>query len=163
MSVVMEMHQEHVARRARLMDGTTPRSKPKPLRPVSPFMREAQRRQTMTWNAVMYLRAHPLPTVWEYMPPVEYDHCEGGREYRVTVARITAEVAKKHGLTIEDIRSSRRDRAAVKARHEVFWRCRKETTHSLPSIGRFLNKKDHTTIMHGIKMHEKRMREAADA
>lgn len=163
MSVLMEQHQEHVARHARLMNGRTPGPKPKAVRPVSPFLREVKRRQTMAWDAVMYLRANPVPSVWEYAPVAEYDHCEGGREPRSSIARITAEVARKHGLTVADIRSSRRDRAAVAARHEVFWRCRKETTHSLPSIGRFLGKKDHTTIMHGIKMHEKRMREAPDA
>lgn len=96
-----------------------------------------------------------------YTPPVLYDYCDGEAP-RKTIRRICEEVAEKHGLTVVELRSARRSKYVVRARHEAFWRCRQETTASLPQIGRHLGGKDHTTVLHGIRMHEKRMREAAD-
>ena len=95
-----------------------------------------------------------------YMPPVLYDYCDGNPP-RKTISRICQEVAEKHGLTPVELRSARRSKNVVRARHEVFWRCKQETTASLPQIGRLMGGKDHTTVLHGIRMHERRMREAA--
>lgn len=71
---------------------------------------------------------------------------------------IALEVAKKHGLTLNDLMSIRRDQASVNARYEAFWRCRHETTMSLPQIGRRFGNRDHTTVLHGIQKHEKMLR-----
>jgi len=69
--------------------------------------------------------------------------------------RIVIEVARKHGLTFVQLAGQQRFRKIVAARHECFWRLHNETTMSLPAIGRRLNR-DHTTVLHGIKQHEKR-------
>jgi hypothetical protein len=163
MSIQMEMHREHVARTARLMYGDPPPPKPKRPRPVSPFMREVQRNRAMAWEAMMYLRSHPVPAQWVYAPPVVYDHCDSTGVFKRSCRTIATEVAIQHGFTLADLKSPRRNRKVVRARHEAFWRCFKETEQSLPAIGRALGGKDHTTVLHGIRAHEKRMKEALDA
>lgn len=70
---------------------------------------------------------------------------------------IAEEVAMKHGLpSWKEFRSKRQGRKLVAARWECWWRCRNETENSLPAIGRFFGGFDHTTVLHGIRMHEKR-------
>lgn len=75
--------------------------------------------------------------------------------------RIRMEVCQKHGIALVDLIGERRDRLSAKARHEAFYRMRHETTMSLPSIGRRMGGRDHTTVMNGIKRHEMRMKEEA--
>lgn len=76
-------------------------------------------------------------------------------------SRIVIEVAIKHGFTGPEITSSRRFVPLVAARHEAMWRLSKETSMSLPAIGRKLGGKDHTTVLYGIRRHEERMRQQA--
>lgn len=69
---------------------------------------------------------------------------------------IAEEVAAKHGLSSwKEFSSRRRGRSLVAARYECWWRCRHETPHNLPAIGRFFGF-DHTTILRGIAEYEKR-------
>lgn len=71
---------------------------------------------------------------------------------------IVREVSEKHGVPIIDILSDRRNVPFVRARHECFFRLSKETTLSLPQIGKRLGGKDHTTVLAGIRRHQERMR-----
>lgn len=70
---------------------------------------------------------------------------------------IVDQVAAKHNLTANDVRSARRAHEVVVARHECFYRLKNETTMSLPQIGRLMGNKDHTTVLHGIHRHEARI------
>lgn len=70
---------------------------------------------------------------------------------------ILREVSERHGVTEAEIIGEGRSARIVLARHEVCYRMRKETTWSLPRIGRFLGDRDHTSIINGIKRHEQRM------
>lgn len=74
-----------------------------------------------------------------------------------TIKEIVEEVAEKSGVTVLDILSHRRSQKVIHARHEVFWLARGRTKASLPQIGRVLGF-DHTTVLHGIRCHEARMR-----
>lgn len=78
---------------------------------------------------------------------------------------IVREVCAKHGLTVPQIIGTCRSRDIVAARHEAFWRLSRETKMSSTRIGYRMGGKDHTTVLHGIKMHKQRMaarqREAA--
>lgn len=92
--------------------------------------------------------------------PVPSSRASGGSNDAETKDRwliITEEVSAKHGVTIIDLRSARRDRKSSRARHECFWRLRKETTMSIPRIGQLFGNRDHTTVLHGIQKHEDRM------
>lgn len=88
--------------------------------------------------------AKPEPDVNGDLPPI-------------TVAEIARQTAARYGVTINDIKSPRRDQRFVRARQEAMWRARNETPHSLPAIGRFLGGRDHTTIIYGIRKHEERI------
>jgi hypothetical protein len=94
-----------------------------------------------------------------YLPPVLYDHCEGAAPKK-SIRQIALEVVEKHGITLEELLSPRRATHIVRARQEAFWRCKQETSSSFPQIGRHLGNKDHTTVLHGIRMYEKRKMEA---
>lgn len=102
--------------------------------------------------------AYPPP------PPAAYEHCEGEVTPAPKTARgIARQVAAKHKIGVNEILSGRRSRYIVIARQETYWRCRNETTLSLPQIGRFLGGKDHTSVLHGIRQYEKRLKANADA
>ncbi|NGP19318.1 helix-turn-helix domain-containing protein [Devosia aurantiaca] len=76
--------------------------------------------------------------------------------YRPDSSRIVAEVAAEHGVAVKDILGRFRDSKVVTARHEAIWRIRQETRLSFPQIGQKFSR-DHSTIIHGYKQHERRM------
>ena len=59
------------------------------------------------------------------------------------------------GVTFKAISGSSRKRPLVQYRQELKHILRTKTSFSLPQIGDALNR-DHTTIIHGIKAHERR-------
>lgn len=65
-------------------------------------------------------------------------------------------VCLRDGITIPEIMSARREKRLVKARDEIWWLISKQTTMTLPQIGKRFNK-DHTTVLWGIRMHQKRL------
>lgn len=66
-------------------------------------------------------------------------------------------VAKRHGLKRSDLLSDSREAKYVHARQEAFWRLRQlDPQPSFPAIGRLM-KRDHTTVLHGVRAHERRM------
>jgi chromosomal replication initiation ATPase DnaA len=75
------------------------------------------------------------------------------------MADILIEVSEKHSVPAAEILSSRRHKAIVHARHEAFWRCKYETTCSLPQIARLFNV-DHTTVLNGVRVHAERIAQA---
>ncbi len=79
------------------------------------------------------------------------------RNKRPTLKQIVIEVAEKHGITPEHIMGRSHRPYIVLARHEVMYRARRETQLSLPDIGRRLGGRDHTTVIHGIRQHVRRM------
>lgn len=75
----------------------------------------------------------------------------------ITMHVIIAQVAAQYGLTYTQILARRRHRPIVHARQYAMWRCQRETRASLPEIGRYFGGYDHTTVLHAIRAHEKRM------
>lgn len=71
-------------------------------------------------------------------------------------------VAQKHGVSVADIKGSSRKQIYVLARQEASYRLRTERNLTLNQIGCLLGHKDHTTILHGIKMHTKKLIERTD-
>ena len=66
-------------------------------------------------------------------------------------------VAERHGVTVDDLKSSNRKTNFVIARQEAYYLL-KQAGYSTVQCGRFLGGRDHTTIMHGILQHEKRIK-----
>ena len=85
---------------------------------------------------------------WAMLAPLAGSLPSGGRA-------IAEQVARKHGLTFNDIWQQDRRRHLVKARCEAWARIRAETILSLPQIGAIFNR-DHTTILAGVhRWHDK--------
>ena len=80
-----------------------------------------------------------------------------GQSIPDVIRRIVAEVCLKHNQFLLDIESDRRTKEVIKARQELMYRLRTETTWSLPRIGRFLGNRDHTTIIHGFHKFKKQL------
>ena len=68
----------------------------------------------------------------------------------VTPSLIINVVAEYFGITTDDIMSKKRNSELVQARQIVMYLCRDLTEVSLSGIGKFLGKKDHTTVIHGV-------------
>jgi chromosomal replication initiation ATPase DnaA len=71
--------------------------------------------------------------------------------------RIARAVAKAHGLSFHEMISPRRHANIVRARQHAMWELRKNTSLSLPQIARIIGVGDHTTVLHGCRMHETRL------
>lgn len=70
---------------------------------------------------------------------------------------IVYQVIDETGLTQEQLFGQAKVTELVKARHYLFWRLYRETTMSLAGVGKYVNR-DHTVVLHGVRMHEKRMK-----
>lgn len=81
----------------------------------------------------------------------------------ITMRSILAEVCAEHRLPVAEVAGPRRQLPLVCARQDFMWRCRQVKTSSgsprwsYPQIARFLGGMDHTTVIHGVKAHMKRM------
>ncbi len=84
------------------------------------------------------------------------DLMTGGEPVSVTIDRILEKVAKKYGVSVEDIKGTKRTKDIAYARHIAIYMIRKLTSMSLPQIGK-LFKKDHTTILSSIKTIEREL------
>lgn len=72
----------------------------------------------------------------------------------VTPTLIIDVVAEHFGVNPEDITSKKRNSEFVLPRQVVMYLCRSMLEISLSNVGKILGKKDHTTIIHGIKKIE---------
>ncbi|MBQ8510137.1 MAG: chromosomal replication initiator protein DnaA [Clostridia bacterium] len=84
------------------------------------------------------------------------DLMTGGEPVSVTIDRILEKVAKKNGMTVDDIKSSKRNKEIAHARHIAIYLVRKLTDISLPQIGK-LFKRDHTTVLNSLKTVEREL------
>jgi len=88
------------------------------------------------------------------------DVISGAEPVKVTQDKIFHAVARKYGVTVEDIRGKRRTREIAQARHVCIYIMRTVTDLSLPSIGRVFNR-DHSTILSSIDTIQAKIREDA--
>lgn len=72
---------------------------------------------------------------------------------RVTVSDCLSAVEREFGVPRVDLLSHRRLIDHARPRQVAMWLARRVTSHSLPQIGRAMDR-DHTTIMHGIRRVE---------
>lgn len=80
-----------------------------------------------------------------------------------TARQIVADVAQRYELTFDDMIGQERTRRIAHPRHHAMWEVRQRTTLSFPQIGRIFDR-DHTSVLHDVREHEKRraaQREAA--
>lgn len=73
--------------------------------------------------------------------------------------QVALEVCHKHKLLLEDVIGPDRFRHFAACRHEIFYRLVKELGLGLSVVGRLMGNKDHSTVLHGVRTHEKRLAE----
>lgn len=71
--------------------------------------------------------------------------------------RIVERVAAEHGTSVREIMSSSRYKSTNIARQAVYFALRNETGLSYPEIGKRIGGRDHSSVMHGRRMHMLRM------
>lgn len=69
----------------------------------------------------------------------------------ITPTLIIEVVAEHFGINPDDITSKKRNSEYVQPRHIAMYLCREITSTSLVNIGKIMGKRDHTTVMNGIK------------
>ena len=73
-------------------------------------------------------------------------------------AMLTAQsIAEQYGVTVRRLMSKDRRHDIVCARQHLMATLYATGRYSLPAIGKFLGGRDHTTVLHGIRAHGKRM------
>jgi chromosomal replication initiator protein len=79
------------------------------------------------------------------------DIIPAGTRKPINVERIQALVADYYNVTLEDMKSKRRDKHIVFPRQVAMFLVREETPSSLPTIGKAFGGRDHTTALHSIE------------
>jgi len=74
---------------------------------------------------------------------------------RLMVADIKRIVAEHYGLDPAEMNSPCRERRVARPRQVVMWLARRRTERTLHEIGDALGRRDHTTILHGIRTIER--------
>ena len=78
---------------------------------------------------------------------------------RVNADLIQKVVCEHFDITIEEIKSSRRQKMYVAPRQIAMYLTRELTEYSFPEIGSFFGGKDHSTIMHAYEKIKKQISE----
>lgn len=74
-----------------------------------------------------------------------------------SIAELQAMVAEHYGLRPIEMHSRRRSIRLARPRQVAMYLARHLTLHSLPEIGRHFGGRDHTTIIHGIRVIEEQV------
>jgi len=72
----------------------------------------------------------------------------------ITPSYILNEVCEEYDVLVEDVTSKKRNAELVEPRQIVMYLCRQLTDYSLTDIANIIGKKDHTTVIHGVKKIE---------
>lgn len=97
--------------------------------------------------------------VWRVSLTARNAPCEPSYRPRVLlVAEVQARVARHFDIPTRAMTATWRNRIYVRPRQIAMYLARHYTPRSLPEIGRLFGNRDHTTVIHGIKMIE-RLRE----
>lgn len=84
------------------------------------------------------------------------------RPRRLLMTDIQEATARHFGVPLASMTSSRRSRDVARPRQVAMWLCKHLTPHSLPEIGRRFGDRDHTTVIHAIRMVDKLRGELAE-
>lgn len=68
----------------------------------------------------------------------------------IKLSTVLREVAKEFNVTVRDIKGPRRTKEVALARQVAMYILREEHEYKLEDIARFLNRKDHTTVIHAV-------------
>lgn len=133
-------------------------------RPISEILANYRRIKADRWKQAakplpcIVVRAPVAPLAAEPVNAMEEAHAliEATKPQRPMTAAdsILEAVSTVTGVPVHEMRSARRWRKVVYARHIAYFLCRELTSASLPVIGRIIGHRDHSTILHGIRKVE---------
>lgn len=83
--------------------------------------------------------------------PFQVVHFHQSISKKKKINEIVSIVAQYFDISEMELLGERRTKNVIEARHTLYWLCRELTPYSLPEIGRRLDGRDHTTILHGIR------------
>ena len=92
----------------------------------------------------------------------ELKHLIDSREKIITNELVQKIVAESYGVKISDLKSKRRTKTIVLPRQVAMYLCRNLANSSLPEIGNFFGGKDHSTVIHAVKVIEEKKEKDAD-
>lgn len=72
-----------------------------------------------------------------------------------TMREIAADVAERHGLTLDELRGPQRHKRLRGARFEAMWEAYETGLWSNQQIGNFFGSRDHTSVMNARRQHAK--------
>lgn len=78
------------------------------------------------------------------------------------IADIKMMVARRLHTSLDDLESHRRQRYITRPRQIAMYLCRELTGHSLPEIGRYFGNRDHTTVLHAVRLVPELMKRDPD-
>jgi chromosomal replication initiator protein len=113
---------------------------------------EAQRRVLVAavGEPRMYLRKNAMWPKSDYIP----------RMNGTRITDVIQRVARETGFTVPMLVGNQRTKELAVARQYAYWLAARETGASISSIARAFGDRDHTTVAHGIRQHEKRLKSA---
>ena len=76
---------------------------------------------------------------------------------KVTVEEIQRKVSEHYNIRLSDLIGPKRLRAYARPRQVAMYLAKQMTNRSLPEIGRRFGKRDHTTVLHGVRKIEELM------
>jgi chromosomal replication initiator protein len=94
---------------------------------------------------------HQRPVDEEEAARLLEDIIPAGNRRPLTINRIQETVADYYQVSVEDMKSKRRDKHIVFPRQVAMFVVREETPSSLPVIGQAFGGRDHTTALHSIE------------
>jgi chromosomal replication initiator protein len=83
-------------------------------------------------------------------------------EKTITIDEIKREVAAYFGIKVADLASKRRTQNLVYPRQIAMHICRQLTNSSLPVIGKMFGGRDHSTVIHSLKLIEQKMKTSVE-
>jgi len=96
------------------------------------------------------------PHEYLFVTRTAYKH-SGPRWQHASADVIIAEVCSKHRVSIAEIKGKTRNKAIVAARFEAYALLQEHLGYSLEMIGRTMGGKEHTGVMHGIRVYKARL------
>lgn len=77
-------------------------------------------------------------------------------DFRPKIADIQRAVARHYAVPLIDMTSARRSKVVARPRQVAMLLAKRLTRRSLPEIGFYFGGRDHTTVMHAVKVTEQR-------
>lgn len=110
-------------------------------------------------------KAPPKPPEPPPEPPKALPKIDMAEAHRIIAARldeprwrrIMRDVCERHNVTHQELIARIKTNRMIEPRLEAYWRLR-EVGYSFKRIGQLMGGRDHTTVIHGIKVYAKRNR-----